>query len=94
MCTYSSSDNSFTIQVLKAAGDNDFAGTLATATQDNGTSTTTPIAGLGDKAIGVGLEIVVQSGSQIVDIRNADSPGFGSWPKSTALAKLVIAGLH
>jgi hypothetical protein len=31
---------------------------------------------------------------RVIDIRSADSPGFGSWPKSTALAKLVIAGLH
>jgi hypothetical protein len=94
ICTYASSDNALTIDVLKAAGDNDFAGTLATAVQDNGTSTTTVIPAVGDKATGVGLEIVVQSGSHIIDIRNADSPGFGSWPKSTALAKLVIASLH
>jgi hypothetical protein len=96
MCSYvsSSTGNAFTIQVLKASGANDFAGTLATAVQDNGTQTTTTIPGVGDKATGVGLEIVVQSGGQIIDIRNADSPGFGNWPKSVALAKLVIAGLH
>ena len=33
----------------------------------------------------------MQSGGKVIDIRNADSPGFGNWPKSIALAKLVIA---
>jgi hypothetical protein len=95
ICTYVGTDgNALSIQVLKASGANDFAGTLATAVQDNGTQTTTAIPGVGDKATGVGLEIVVQSGGQIIDIRSADSPGFGNWPKSVALAKLVIAGLH
>jgi hypothetical protein len=95
ICSYlsSSTGNSLSIQVLKAEGDNDFAGTLATAVQDQGTSTTTTIPGLGDKATGVGQEIVVQSGSQIIDVRGADSPGYGNWPKSIALAKLVIASL-
>jgi hypothetical protein len=94
ICTYIGSDgNAISIQVLKASGADDFAGTLATAVQDNGTDTTTAIPAVGDKATGVGLEIVVQSGGQIIDIRNADSPGFGNWPKSIALAKLVIAGL-
>jgi hypothetical protein len=94
ICNYLGSNNSLTIQVLNASGINDFAGTLATAKQDQGTDTTTAIPGLGDKATGVGLEIVVQSGSKIIDVRNADSPGFGNWPKSIALAKLVIAGQH
>jgi hypothetical protein len=94
ICDYASSDNSLSIEILKAEGDNDFAGTLATAVQDQGTDTTTTIPGLGDKATGVGQEIVVQSGSQIIDVREADSPGYGNWPKSIALAKLVIAGLH
>ncbi len=95
ICSYlsSSTGSAFTIQVLNATGDNNFAGTLATAEQDNGTQTTTAIPGVGDKATGVGLEIVVQSGSKVIDVRNADSPGFGSWPKSVALAKLVIASL-
>jgi hypothetical protein len=95
ICSYVGSDgNAVSIDVLNGAGDNDFAGTLATAVQDQGTSTTTAIPGLGDKATGVGQEIVVQSGSKVIDVRNADSPGYGNWPKSIALAKLVIAGLH
>jgi len=94
ICTYASSDNALTIQVHDASGDFDFAATLATAEQDNGSQTTTTIPGLGDKASGVGLEIIVQSGAKTIDIRNADSPGFGKWPKSIALAKLIIAGLH
>ena len=94
ICSYLGGNNSLSIQVLNASGTNDFAGTLATAEQDQGSDTTTAIPGLGDKATGVGLEIVVQSGGKVIDVRNADSPGFGNWPKSIALAKLVIAGLH
>jgi hypothetical protein len=94
ICTYESSGNALTIQVHDASGDFDFSASLATAEQDNGSQTTTTIPGLGDKASGVGLEIIVQSGGKTIDIRNADSPGFGKWPKSIALAKLIIAGLH
>jgi hypothetical protein len=36
------------------------------------------------------LTIAVQSGSKVIDIRNADQ---APWTKSIALAKLVIAGL-
>jgi hypothetical protein len=39
------------------------------------------------------LVIVVAAGGKTIDIRSADS-NFGNWPKSIALAKLVIAGPH
>ncbi|HEX3957854.1 MAG TPA: hypothetical protein VHZ03_14645, partial [Trebonia sp.] len=65
---------------------------LAAAKENQGTDTTTTIPGLGDKATDVGLEIVVAAGSKTIDIR-ADSSNF-DLPKSIALAKLVIAGLH
>jgi hypothetical protein len=90
----SSSGNSVSIDVNAATGDFDFAGTLATALQDQGTDTSTAIPGLGEKAAGTGQEIVVQSGGKTIDIRGADSPGYGNWPKSIALAKHIIAGLH
>lgn len=93
ICNYLSSNNSLSIHVMDATGINNFDGTLATIKQDQGTDTTTTIPGVGDKAAGAGLEIAVQSAAKVIDIRNADSPGFGNWPKSIALAKLVIAGL-
>jgi hypothetical protein len=94
ICSYLSSTNSLSIHVMDATGINTFDGTLATIKQDQGTDTTTTIAGLGDKAAGSGLEIAVQSGGKVIDIRNADETPEGGWPKSVALAKLVIAGLH
>lgn len=94
ICSYLGSNNAFTIIVHDATGVFDFNGTLATAKQDEGTDTSTAISGLGDKAAGTGLEIVVQSGGKTIDIRNADESPEGGWPKSVALAKLVIAGLH
>ena len=94
ICSYLSSDNAFTIIVNSATGAFDFTGTLATAKQDQGTDTSTTIPGLGDKAAGTGQEIVVQSGGKTIDIRSADAGPSDGWPKSIALAKLVIVGLH
>jgi hypothetical protein len=93
ICSYlsSSTGNAFSIDIHDATGVFDFAGTVATAKQDHGTDTTTTIPGLGDKAAGVGQEIVVQSGGKTIDIRNVDE---APWTQSIALAKLVIAGLH
>lgn len=94
ICSYLSSDNAFTIIVNSATGAFDFTGTLATAKQDQGTDTSTTIPGLGDKAAGTGQEIVVQSGGKTIDIRSAVAGPSDGWPKSIALAKLVIVGLH
>jgi hypothetical protein len=94
ICSYLSSNNAFTITVHDASGLFTYAGTLATAKQDQMTDTTTPIPGLGDQAAGTGLEVVVAAGGKTIDIRNADQTPSGGWPKSVALAKLVIAALH
>ena len=94
MCFYAGSEQSLSIDVENASGVHDFDATLAAAKESQGTDTTTTIPGLGDKATGVGLVIVVAAGGKTIDIRSADSTGFGNWPKSIALAKLVIAGLH
>lgn len=75
---------------MDATGVNNFHGTLATIKEDQGNDTTTTIPAVGDKAAGTELEIAVQSGSKVIDIRNADN---APWTKSIALAKLVIAGL-
>ncbi|HZV27469.1 MAG TPA: hypothetical protein VFG00_14375 [Acidothermaceae bacterium] len=90
ICNYASSSDSLSIHVMDATGINNFDATLATIKQDQGSDTTTTISGVGDKAAGTELEIAVQSGSKVIDIRNADN---APWPKSIALAKLVIAGL-
>jgi len=94
MCFYTGSE-SLSIDVENASGLHGFDATLASAKQSQGTDTTTTIPGLGDKAAGVGQEIVVAADGKTIDIRSADSSSFGSaWPKSIALAKLIIAGLH
>lgn len=94
MCFYTGSE-SLSIDVENASGLHGFDATLASAKQSQGTDTTTTIPGLGDKAAGVGQEIVVAADGKTIDIRSADASSFGSaWPKSIALAKLIIAGLH
>src|SRR5450432_3110561 len=92
ICFYTASET-LSIDVESASGTHDFDATLGAAKESQGTDTTTTIPGLGDKATGVGSVIVVAAGGKTIDIRSADS-GFGNWPKSIALAKLVIAGLH
>src|SRR5450755_3006643 len=91
-CIYPGSEDSLQIHVEGASGGQDFDAALAAAKQNQGTDTTTPIAGLGDKATDVGLEIVVAARGKTIDIR-ASSSTF-ELSKSIALAKLVIAGLH
>ena len=93
ICSYlsNSTGNAFTIDIHQASGVFDFNGTLATAKQDQGTQTSSTIPGLGDKAAGVGQEIVVQAAGKTIDIRSVDE---SPWTQSIALAKLVIAGLH
>jgi hypothetical protein len=90
---YAGSEDTLSIDVADASGLHDFDTTLAEAKESQETDTTTTIPGLGDKATGVGQEIVVAAGGKTIDIRGADTSGAG-WPKSIALAKLVIAGLH
>jgi hypothetical protein len=92
MCFYPSSEDSLSIDVEDASGIHDFDASLAAAKESQQTDTTTTIPGLGDKAARVGFEIVVAAGGKTIDIR-ADSSTF-DLPKSIALAKLVIAGLH
>jgi hypothetical protein len=92
MCFYTGSE-SLSIDVEDASGLHTFDAALAAAKESQGTDTTTTIPGLGDKATGVGQEIVVAAGGKTIDIRGADTSGAG-WPKSIALAKLVIAVLH
>jgi hypothetical protein len=93
ICFYTASE-SLSIDVESASGTHDFDATLAAAKESQGTDTTTTIPGLGDKAAGVGQEIVVAARGKTIDIRSADTSDVSGWPKSTALAKLVIAGLH
>jgi hypothetical protein len=91
-CIYPGSEDSLQIHVEDASGGQDFDAAVAAAKQNQGTDTATPIPGLGDKATDVGLEIVVAAGGKTIDIRAASSTF--DLPKSIALAKLVIAGLH
>lgn len=92
ICFYTGQE-SLSIDVEDASGLHSFDATLASAKESQGTDTTTTIPGLGDKAVGVGQEVVVAAGGKAIDIRSADTSGAG-WPKSIALAKLIIAGLH
>jgi hypothetical protein len=95
MCTWAGSNgDSVTITVTRDATDADWQSALAGIQADQASGAPTPIAGVGDKAAGVGKEIAVLRGNTVIDIREADSPGFGKWPKSTAVANIIIAGLH
>ena len=94
ICTWIGSDgNPLSITLTRNATDADWRNVLDTVQGDQ-REDLTPISGLGDRAQGAGLEIAVQRGSTIVDIRNGDSPGFGKWPKSAAIANAVFANLH
>ena len=95
MCTWAGNNgDSVTITVTRNATDADWQSALAGIQADQASGAPTPIAGLGDKAAGVGKEIAVLRGNTVIDIREGDSPGFGKWPKSTAIANVIIAGLH
>lgn len=94
ICQWTGSDgNALSITLTRNATEPDWRNVLDTVQGDQRTDLA-PIAGLGDRAQGAGLEIAVQHGSTIIDIRNGDSPGFGKWPKSAAIANTIIAGLH
>jgi hypothetical protein len=95
ICSWTGSDgNALSITLSGNASEADWQSNLAVLQRDQSADATTPIAGLGDRAAGAGLEIAVQHGGTIIDVRNGDSPGFGKWPKSTAIANAIIAGLH
>ncbi|MGH7022337.1 MAG: hypothetical protein ACREEB_01960 [Caulobacteraceae bacterium] len=94
ICQWVGSDgNPLSITLTRNATDAAWLDTLATVRGDQG-SGMAPIPGLGDRAMGVGLEIAVQKGGVIIDIRNGDSPGFGKWPKSAAIANAIFANLR
>jgi hypothetical protein len=93
-CFYASSTDSLTIHVEDVSALHDFDAELASAKESQQTDKTpTTIPGLGDKAAGIGQQLVVAAGGKTIDIRDADTGGT-AWPKSIALAKLVIADLH
>ncbi len=92
-CFYQGED-SLSIHVEDVSDLHTFDAELASAKESQQTDKTpTTVPGVGDKAAGVGQQLVVATGSKIIDIRDADTGGT-AWPKSIALAKLVIAGLH
>jgi hypothetical protein len=93
-CFYASSADSLTIHVEDVSALHTFDAELASAKESQQTDKTpTTIPGLGDKAAGIGQQLVVAAGGKTIDIRDADTGGT-AWPKSIALAKLVIADLH
>lgn len=93
-CIYASSTDSLTIHVEDVSGLHTFDTELASAKESQQTDKTpTTVPGLGDKAAGVGQQLVVAAGGKTIDIRDADTGGT-AWPKSIALAKLIIVGLH
>jgi hypothetical protein len=94
LCTWVSNDSAIDIEVTRNATPASWAQALALIEGDQRSGPAAVIPGLGDKAAGVGKEIAVQYGDAIITIRDADSPGYGRWPKSTAIAKAIIAGLH
>ncbi len=67
---------------------------LSTIQEDAGEAPIT-LSGIGSHAAGGGTEIGVQDGSYIIDVHGGDPAGQGNaFPKSLALAKTIIAGLH
>jgi hypothetical protein len=67
---------------------------LSTIQEDAGEAPIT-LSGIGSHAAGGGTEIGVQDGSYIIDVHGGDPTGQGSaFPKSLALAKTIISGLH
>ena len=94
MCSWAGAGDFLTITLTRNATEADWQSTLALIQRDQSTDPPTPIASLGDRAAGTGREIAVEHGGTIIDIRDGDSPGYGKWPKSAAIANLIIAGLH
>jgi predicted small secreted protein len=92
-CFYAGQD-SLSIHVEDVSGLHTFDTEIASAKESQQTDKPpTTIPGLGDKAAGVGQQLVVAAGGKTIDIRDADTGGT-AWPNSIALAKLVIAGFH
>ena len=94
ICSWIGNGDVLSITLTRNATEADWQSNLAILQRDQSTDAPTPIPGLGDRAAGAGREIAVQHGGTIIDIRDGDSPGFGKWPKSTAIANAIIAGLH
>ena len=91
ICSWLSAHNGVGITLTHNATEAAWQDVLDTVQRDQATDPPTPIPGLGDRAAGAGQEIAVQHGGTIIDIRGADSPGYGKWPKSTAIANAIIA---
>jgi hypothetical protein len=96
MCSYATTTAPIPLFIIISPGSGATAwqDQLATLKEDSG-SALVPLAGVGDRAEGSGTEIGVQDGNYIIDVHGGDPLGTGSaFPKSIALAKAIIAGLH
>jgi hypothetical protein len=96
MCSYATTTAPIPLFIIISAGAGAAAWQeqLATLKEDSGSALIT-LPGVGDRAEGSGTEIGVQDGKYIIDVHGGDPLGTGSaFPKSIALAKAIIAGLH
>ena len=96
MCSYATTSAPIPLFIIISAGSGSAAWQeqLGTLREDSG-SALVSLPGVGDRAEGSGTEIGVQDGNYIIDVHGGDPLGTGSaFPKSIALAKAIIAGLH
>ena len=93
-CSYISVARLSSIEGAKYTQPTVYNNQICTWVGNDGNAVSITLAKNATGAAGVGLEIAVQHGSTIIDIRNGDSPGFGKWPKSAAIANAIISGLH
>jgi hypothetical protein len=96
MCSYATTDAPIPMFVIVSSGSGAAAWKEAVATlQEDGGETPLNISGIGDRAEGDGTQFDVQSGSWIIDVHGGDPNGTGAaFPKSEAVAKVIMAGLH
>lgn len=96
MCGYASTTAPIPLFIIISSGSGAAAWQeqLGTLKEDSGSAPVT-LHGVGNRAAGSGTEIGVQAGGYIIDVHGGDPIGTGSaFPKSTDLAKAIIAGLH
>jgi hypothetical protein len=95
LCTYVPTNAPVPMFVIVSQGSGTVAWKEALATIQEDGEPPRPFSGVGDRAAGGGDQFDVQDGSWIIDVHGGDPNGQGSaFPKSTAVAKVIIAGLH
>ncbi|MGH8889151.1 MAG: hypothetical protein ACRDV3_05235 [Acidothermaceae bacterium] len=95
MCNYPSADAPYPMFIIVSSTDTQPWTQAMFILQEDGGASPSPVSGVGDRAAGSGGQFDVQDGNWIIDVHGGDPLGqTGDFSKSTALAKVVIAGLH